>query len=137
MGTMLFYLLWPLVWFYAPLTIRVRAVLLYEDEVLVVKNWFGPNSWQLPGGGHKRGETVIETAIREIKEELSIELDVKQCRQLNDEPIVKSKSGLLMRYYLVEVVLDNKPSITANKEITDHEWKTVSSVSDLIPAQNQ
>ena len=88
MGTFLFYLLWPLVWFYAPLTIRVRVVLLYEDEVLVVKNWFGPNSWQLPGGGRKRNEKIIEAGIREIKEELSIDLIEKQCQQLTKEPLV-------------------------------------------------
>jgi len=136
MGTFFFYLLWPLVWFYAPLTIRVRVILRYEDEVLVVKNWFGANSWQLPGGGRKRNETIIETGVREIKEELSIDLDAKQCRQLTDEPIVKSRSGLLLRYYLVEVTLDSKPKITTNKEITDYEWKAISSLSKLIPTQN-
>lgn len=40
------------------------------------------NYWVVPGGGAKRSETPRETAIREINEELRIELTPAQLRQL-------------------------------------------------------
>ena len=132
-GTVLFYLLWPLVWFYAPLTIRVRVLLRYGDEIIVVKNWFGPHSWQLPGGGKKFHESVIEAGIREIKEELSITVAQNQCSQLTRVPIVKSRSGLLMRYHFVEIKLLHKPDIIRSREISAHEWQAKEKVAHLVP----
>ena len=134
LGTLLFYLLWPLVWFYAPLTVRVRVLLRHDDEILVVENWFGPQSWQLPGGGKKFHESVTEAGLREIKEELSIVVAKNHCRQLTQEPVVKSHSGLLMRYHFVEINLLYKPDIACSKEIATYEWQAKEKIAHLVPA---
>lgn len=78
LGIVLFYVLWPLIWVYAPLSRRSRAVMIHNDKILLVKNWFGPGLWQLPGGGIKMGESVTDAAKRELKEELRIEVKKNQ-----------------------------------------------------------
>ena len=125
MGTFLYYLLWPAVWFYAPLKTRVRAKILVGDEVLYVKNWFGPGTWQLPGGGLKIGETSVQTAVREVKEELGIELNNKDMTSYTKEPRLGNRKGLLLREHFVTFRLKKKPEITKNREITDWQWQSV------------
>lgn len=56
---------------FKPQTLGVRAILIKDGKVLLVKHTYS-NSWFLPGGGIKKGET-FETAIkRELNEELGI-----------------------------------------------------------------
>ncbi|WP_454784317.1 NUDIX domain-containing protein [Legionella sp. WA2024007413] len=49
-----------------------RAIILnQENQVLLVKHTYEPY-WFLPGGGVKKGETVKEALIRELNEEVGI-----------------------------------------------------------------
>jgi 8-oxo-dGTP pyrophosphatase MutT (NUDIX family) len=40
--------------------------------VLLVKNWIGNGSWDFPGGGIHRGESLIQGVSRELYEETGI-----------------------------------------------------------------
>lgn len=52
---------------------RVRVIMMNDqDEVLLVKGWFGRQSWELPGGGIERDEEPLEAAIRELHEETGL-----------------------------------------------------------------
>jgi len=54
------------------LTLGTRtAVFDGEDRVLLVKHTYAPG-WLLPGGGVERGETIYQSAVREIQEEAAI-----------------------------------------------------------------
>lgn len=61
-------------------------VIIYNPELtailLIHRQKKQRNYWVVPGGGAKRSETPRETAIREINEELQIELTPAQLRQL-------------------------------------------------------
>lgn len=125
-GRILYYLLWPLIWFYSPLNIRVRVIIAFEDEYLQVINWFGSGKWSLPGGGMKFGEKPEESGIREIFEELGLILSRKSIKMLTIEPLVLSYSGLLYRNHYMFVRLDKKPNLSLSKEITDTRWVKIS-----------
>lgn len=56
---------------FKPQTIGVRAILIKKGKVLLVKHTY-VNSWYLPGGGLKRGETFEEGIRRELNEELGV-----------------------------------------------------------------
>lgn len=54
----------------------VSAVLSDEQgRVLLVRHSYGPESWALPGGGHRRSEDPGQAVRREISEELGLEIE--------------------------------------------------------------
>lgn len=135
-GTLLFYILWPLVWVYAPLNTRVRVIIRCKNEVLVVKNWFGPNKWQLPGGGKKKVESIKETASREISEELGISLEELEITELTNKIISKRSYGLNFRYHYVLIELNYKPNIVLSPEITIARWTKIENIDIPIAVKS-
>ncbi|SKU26900.1 MutT/NUDIX family protein [Mycobacteroides abscessus subsp. abscessus] len=64
-------------------TIRVSAVVLRDDRgaVLTVRKR-GSTRFMLPGGKPDRGENAAQTAVREVREELSVHLEPSALRPL-------------------------------------------------------
>ena len=52
------------------------------DEILLIKNSYGHDKWNLPGGGIKKGEVPADAARREVMEEL--EIDAVDMRKVGD-----------------------------------------------------
>lgn len=53
--------------------VGAAAAIFREDrEVLLVHHTYGPLNWELPGGASEPGEPVIETALRELREETGL-----------------------------------------------------------------
>jgi len=47
-----------------------------EGRVLLIRQARAPETWVLPGGGHEPGESLVETATREVWEEAGVDCDV-------------------------------------------------------------
>ncbi|MEH7331961.1 NUDIX hydrolase [Neobacillus drentensis] len=59
------------------------AVLNNQNEILLVKNW--KRGWEFPGGYVDNGESLHSAAIREVKEEAGIEIQLlKMCGLIQD-----------------------------------------------------
>lgn len=56
----------------------VAAIIKNEDKILATKRGYGEfiNMWEFPGGKIELGETKEQALVREIKEELNIEISV-------------------------------------------------------------
>ncbi|WP_116200868.1 NUDIX hydrolase [Amycolatopsis circi] len=46
-----------------------------RDEILLIHK-VDNNLWALPGGGHDIGETITQTAVREVKEETGVDIEI-------------------------------------------------------------
>ena len=61
-------------------TVRVvAAIILHENKIFATQRGYGEfkDGWEFPGGKIEPGETSREALVREIKEELDIDIDVK------------------------------------------------------------
>lgn len=75
------------------------------------ENGRNPNKWGIFGGGIKKGETPINALIREIKEELQINISATD--------IIKRSKLPLINYYIYEIRLKNNPKKSQLKEGKD------------------
>ena len=57
----------------------VAAIIIHENKIFATQRGYGEfkDGWEFPGGKVEPGETPQEALVREIKEELDIEIKVK------------------------------------------------------------
>lgn len=70
---------------------RGSAIIPYRGGLICIKRIKGHNEekeeyYTIPGGGQEEGETIQETTLREIKEELGIEIELtEKCYELESQ----------------------------------------------------
>lgn len=95
---------------------EVSGVIIEEGYILLVRK---KKTWILPGGKPKAGESDTECLLREIDEELQINL--KNLRRLGDEFIgITPHKGdtIYLRLYLAEI----EGTIIPTAEIEVSQW---------------
>src|SRR5215207_9604839 len=61
-----------------PMLLGVRALIVRDDTVLLIRHRSGKQPWALPGGGVERNERLAEAARREAREETGTPIRVEQ-----------------------------------------------------------
>lgn len=101
---------------------RVRVIVINEkNEILLVRNWFGSQEWSLPGGGRRWGEPAIKAAVREIKEELAIELHTSGLQPAGALERYDNKTPYSAKLFVAHVPLAT-PIVRQAAELFDHGW---------------
>lgn len=94
--------------------ISVKGIVFEENKVWLRKN--ERQEWELPGGKLDPGEQPTETIVREIEEELGLQVTPKKLIGAHlyaiDVSVDESK-GVLVLSYLCEI----------NKRVSDFEWE--------------
>jgi ADP-ribose pyrophosphatase YjhB (NUDIX family) len=91
----------------APRATRVvpaaSAVVTDEDGRLLLGKRTDNNLWTIPGGTMKPGETITETAIREVKEETGIDVEVVSLVGIYSNPqhVVEYSDGEVRQQFSV------------------------------------
>jgi 8-oxo-dGTP diphosphatase len=107
------------------------AVLVEKDGKFLLgkrnkKNAFG--LWVIPGGKVRYGETIKEAAIREIKEETN--LDIELVKYLGHEEIINLKGDYhtIVFFHLAKPKHDN---LNAAEDISDAKFFTLEEIKQL------
>ena len=82
--------------------IGVAAVVIENDKVALVRRGRPPayGEWALPGGAVELGETLEEAVIREVSEEIGLEVEVLELVAILDR-IFLDKEGQVQFHYLL------------------------------------
>ncbi len=79
-GIAIFWALWPGLYILLNNSRRTRVIVAVDDKVLFVHNWLGENKLSLPGGGVQKGESSKKAAVREVREETGLDLNIDELR---------------------------------------------------------
>ncbi|MDR3475302.1 MAG: NUDIX domain-containing protein [Devosia sp.] len=92
------------------------VALLDRGKVLLIQRAFEPYAglWTLPGGRREPGETIENTAIREIREELGLEIFA-----LRPVMAMRLNTGFVLQVFATESF---EGQIAPSPEVTDHRW---------------
>ncbi|MPY73616.1 MAG: NUDIX domain-containing protein [Alphaproteobacteria bacterium] len=84
--------------------VGVGVVVWRGDEVLLIERGKGPRTggWSLPGGKQELGETVRETAHREIREETAVEIEITGLLDVVDMVRKDGEGRVQFHYTLVD-----------------------------------
>ena len=79
----------------------VAAIIKKDNYFLIVqrnKNKHMGLKWEFPGGKVEENETFEEALVREIKEELSIKINLH--KKITEEKYIDKKIDIVLHYYL-------------------------------------
>ncbi|MCD4717631.1 MAG: NUDIX hydrolase [Desulfobacterales bacterium] len=80
----------------------VSAVVFYEQSVLLARRKQNPGQgqWSLPGGAVELGETLLEALSRELREEVSVTIEVGGLVGVFDR-IIRDGDGRIHYHYVI------------------------------------
>lgn len=132
-GLVGFWLAYPLLVVYLPLTKRTRIVVRYQDKILVVKGWLGNGKWELPGGGLHRSESPNDGAARELREETKLDIDPERFQLLGEQRAKGVFKYISLNFYIeVETPFLVRPQ---RGEIIDVQWISVDTLDASIASK--
>lgn len=107
------------------------AIIIDNAKVLLVKHNKG--HWDFPKGHMEQGETEVQTAIREVKEETNINIDIDEMKRYvvtyNPEPnVVKEVVFFIAKKIDGDILLQEA-------EISEAEWLEYSQALEQITFQ--
>ncbi len=100
----------------------VAAMIQKEHQILIAKRKIPPIGWEFPGGKVEDGESKKEALVREIKEELAIQIQVGE--QVGQSNVLVENKRIIMDLFSC-VLLEGEPQ---NMEHEKLEWIQPSSL---------
>lgn len=102
-----------------------------EGKILIQKRSpqkrLQPNVWAMTGGSVIKGETLLETLQREAKEELGINLDIKNAIKINHY-----RSGnVWLDEYIVKQDIDLKDIVMQEEEVSEVKFATYDEIEKI------
>lgn len=113
------------------LKVRASLILIEDGKLLVVKHRKGSHSyWVLPGGMVEYGETIRETAVREIEEELNLKIEVEKLLFIGDV-IPQDRHRHVIDIYFTGKILGGELKLGSEKILEDIKKIDLDSLSEI------
>lgn len=112
--------------------VRPSVVIIENDCVLLMLYRYGQTDvYSLPGGNVDKGETLAQTVVRELQEELGIEIAVEKLILTGEVLMPEPKKDVLHCIFLAKIT-QGKPTLnpieTSALEVV---WKPINTLKDL------
>ncbi len=119
------------------------AVFIINDkkQVLLQKRSdnkrFNPNKWALCAGHVDAKESLESAALREIKEELGIDITTNDLKPFaKREFTIRDSNSHITYFYYTKSNLNEKDFIIQKEELSEVKWFDIDNVIDMIKSKN-
>lgn len=113
-GRIIYVVMYPCIVLLMNGSTRVRSIVICNKRVLLVQHTLGKGFWEVPGGGVKKNEEASEAAIRELHEELCLDITPKTFKEFARKSIPIGSGHYTAIYLYAEI--DLLPKISTNKK---------------------
>ena len=113
--------------------VGVGVVIFKGEKILLAERNRRPNGkmWSIPGGAQELGETAEEAAIREIREETDLEINILGLVDVVDVIRRDIEGKVEYHYTLVDFYAEwLSGEAVANDDVSDVKWVRLSEISD-------
>jgi 8-oxo-dGTP diphosphatase len=113
--------------------LRLAGCVLLDDQkkiLLLHRNKGGLIQWELPGGKIDEGEDAVTTAVREIQEELGVDVEIS--RELGSAEFEAPDTMCHYSWFLAEIRDEDKPHIGEPQTFDDMRYFSVEELS-MVP----
>ncbi len=114
--------------------IGVGALVVDKDKILVVlrENEPGKGLWSVPGGVLELGETTLEGAKREIREETGVEAEFDRLLDVVDS-ITRDEKGVICYHYVLIEFLGHPVGgrLAAASDVRETLWVDLENLGNL------
>lgn len=113
--------------------VGVGAVIICDGKILLEKrkNEPGKGKWSIPGGLVELGEGAKETAIREVREETSLEVEEPTLIDVVDNVTRDENGEIKYHFVIVDYFVKLKGGVPkASSDAAELEWVQLSDVED-------
>ncbi len=115
--------------------VRAGVVLINNEEKILLARQNNKDFWVFPGGTQEIGEGMAECALREIKEETNLDVEIKQFLYLSDF-MRKSRQSIDV-VFLAQLCLNSAELIMETSEnLNDLQWVSLKEMTSML-AQNK
>ena len=120
--------------------LQVVGIAFFKDKKLLLSkshNCKNNNLYTLVGGKIDKGETILEAAVRECKEEISFNFDIKETDFLpilNFKEVAASDPNLIIDMHMLISKKDIDVPLKTSDEIIDYKWYSLNESQDILCA---
>ena len=108
------------------------CIIIKDGKVLLIKHNVG--HWGFPKGHIEENETEEETAIREVKEETNIDVEIIEGKRYKEEYVTDKGNDKEVVYFLAKVVSGELKKQEC--EISEIEWVPIELVESKLTYSN-
>lgn len=98
---------------------------------------FDPNKWGLCAGHVDAGENLEDAALREIKEEIGLDVPKGELYPFGEkEFVIKDSNSHVANFYYIKTNLDANDFVIQEEELSEVKWFNIDDVIEMIKQQD-
>jgi ADP-ribose pyrophosphatase YjhB (NUDIX family) len=124
LAKIIYYGLYPIFGIYLHNSRRTRVLVIADNKFLLVRSFAGNQKWSLPGGGIKKNENPMKSAIREVHEETNVLVSEPEIFCIGEDRLPRNRlwPRYAVLFYLANISEEIKPKVNHPFEVIEARW---------------